>query len=394
MTLTDLVALNPNYTGFDSITWYVGNALQASSFFVTRFGFQVIAYRGPETGSHLISAYVLSNGSAVMLFMAPIRGLGDTKDARASKEDDQLLREIHTHLTKHGDGVKDIAFGVSNVHQVWQYAVANGAKSIQSPRVLVEPDLGEVCCAIIGTYGDTTHSLIDRSRYKGVFQPGFRPVTLSDPVNDILPAVEFIDIDHCVGNQPWGGLETTVKFYEQALDFRRYWTVDDREMCSEYSAMRSVVVASPNEVIKMPLNEPAVGKKKSQIEEFVDYYNGAGCQHIAFSTKDIVETVNHLAKRGVHFLKVPESYYVTLRQRLQGKHAKVAEQLNILQKSNILVDFDEGGYLLQIFAKHVLDRPTVFIEIIQRENFDGFGAGNFKSLFTAFEQEQASRGNL
>ncbi|KAK4862035.1 hypothetical protein LT330_003173 [Penicillium expansum] len=386
--------INPNYTGFDHISWYVGNARQAATYFVVHFGFKVVAYRGPETGSYLTSSYVVSNGNARFLLTAPITGPDNKLEKRASDEDRKLLNEIHAHLRDHGDGVKDIAFQVDDVNGVWEHAVNNGAVSILKPRLLQEGNLGSVLCATIKAYGETAHSLINRSDYKGAFLPGFRPAIDLERLNEHLPKVNLIEIDHCVGNQPWNGLDSTVQYYEDALNFHRYWSVDDKDMCSDYSAMRSVVVASPNEVIKMPMNEPAAGLKKSQIEEFVDYYNGAGCQHIAFRTDNIIEAVESLSQRGMNFLSVPQSYYIGIRERLATKNVKIAEDLKLLEKYNILVDFDEGGYLLQIFTKHVTDRPTIFMEIIQRQNFDGFGAGNFRSLFEAFEREQALRGNL
>ncbi|PYH45181.1 4-hydroxyphenylpyruvate dioxygenase family protein [Aspergillus saccharolyticus JOP 1030-1] len=388
-----LRSINPNYTGYDYVSWYVGNARQAATYFVAHFGFSISAYRGPETGSYLTCSYVVSNGTARFVFTAPIVAADNASENR-SEEDRGLLAEIQAHLNKHGDGVKDIAFQVDDVTGVWEHAVKNGALSLQEPTILKDEIDGEVLRATIKTYGDTAHTLINRSAYRGPFLPGYSAVPGLDRLNDVLPPVNVIEIDHCVGNQPWDGLDTIVKFYEDALNFHRYWTVDDKEMCSEFSAMRSAVVASPNEVIKMPMNEPAVGLKKSQIEEFVDYYNGAGCQHIAFRTHDIISAVENLGKRGVNFLTVPENYYATMKKRLAASNVSIAENIDTLQKYNILIDFDEGGYLLQIFTKHVVDRPTVFIEIIQRENFDGFGAGNFRSLFEAFERDQAARGNL
>ncbi|KAJ9312656.1 hypothetical protein DTO271D3_7047 [Paecilomyces variotii] len=390
--------LGPEYVGFDHITWYVGNARQAASYYIARMGFKQIAYRGPETGSRSIASYVVSNGKATFVLTSPVRAApGIGKDNDVPEAEKGLLKEIHEHLTVHGDGVKDVAFQIQgDVETVWKKAVDNGAVSISSPTTMKgdEHDHGQVVIATIGTYGDTVHSLINRQRYSGPFLPGYRAITADDPVNKYLPKIELIEIDHCVGNQPWAGLDKAVQYYEECLDFHRYWTVDDKNMCTEYSAMRSIVVASPNEVIKMPMNEPAEGKKKSQIEEFVDFYNGSGVQHIAFRTHDIVTAVTHLRERGVSFLDVPEVYYADLRERLAKNDMKLNEDIDILQKLNILVDFDENGYLLQIFAKHVVDRPTVFIEIIQRNNFDGFGAGNFKSLFEAFERDQALRGNL
>ncbi|GKZ90962.1 hypothetical protein AnigIFM59636_003102 [Aspergillus niger] len=384
--------INPSYTGFDHIRWYVGNARQAATYFVAQFGFSIVAYRGPETGSHLSCSYVVTNGNARFVFTAPITSPNNTWDKRASGADRQQLDEIHAHLTKHGDGVKDIAFAVDDVTGVWEHAVQHGAISIQEPKLLKDQS-GEVRSATIQTYGDTAHTLINRSAYQGTFLPGYQAVSGQDRLNDLLPEIDVIEIDHCVGNQGWDGLDSIVN-YEDALNFHRYWTVDDKDMCSEYSAMRSIVMASPNEVIKMPMNEPATGLKKSQIEEFVEYYNGPGCQHIAFRTPNILQAVENLTTRGVTFLSVPETYYANMRTRLASANITLAEDINLLQKYNILIDFDEGGYLLQIFTKHVVDRPTVFLEIIQRENFDGFGAGNFKSLFEEFERDQEMRGNL
>ncbi|OJD14508.1 4-hydroxyphenylpyruvate dioxygenase [Emergomyces pasteurianus Ep9510] len=409
--------LGAEYYGFDHITWYVGNAKQAASYFITRLGFNQIAYRGPETGSRAVASYVVTNGGAIFVLTSPVCGRlaeDQTSKFRITSEEKRLLDEIHDHLEKHGDGVKDVAFRVNaGVQSKWERAVAHGAVSVMKPTIISSEEAGggNIEMAVIKSYGDTTHTLVNRDNFKGCFMPGYVRVEKEDEINELLPAVEFIEIDHCVGNQPWNGLEKAVKFYEDCLNFHRYWTVDDADMCSDYSALRSVVVASPNEVIKMPLNEPAVGKKKSQIEEFVDYYNGSGVQHIAFRTHDIISAVTNLRKRGVQFLSVPAAYYDAMRSRLAAiniantgvnatasDHKKrslvINESIDALQALDILIDFDEQGYLLQIFTKHVLDRPTVFLEVIQRNNFNGFGAGNFKSLFEAFEREQATRGNL
>ncbi|KAI1952417.1 hypothetical protein LOZ12_001927 [Ophidiomyces ophidiicola] len=391
-----VMSLGPGYLGFDHILWYVGNARQAASYYITRFNFNQLAYRGPETGSPHITSYVVGNGEVRFIFTAPVHA-PSVLDNKLSDSERTVLKEIHEHLTKHGDGVKDIAFRVnSDVREIWNKAVKHGAHPIRSPTTIQSkhPFTGQIQLATIGTYGDTTHSIINREKYTGPFLPGYSVVNDQDPINCHLPAIDFIEIDHCVGNQPWGGLEKAVTFYENCLDFHRYWTVDDNAMCSEYSAMRSIVIASPNDIVKMPLNEPAMGKKKSQIEEFVDYYNGSGVQHIAFRTNDIISAVSHLRKRGVQFLSAPDTYYNAMRCRLKDANVVLDESIDLLQKLNILVDFDQGGYLLQIFTKHVLDRPTVFLEVIQRNNFDGFGAGNFKALFEAFEKEQELRGNL
>lgn len=392
--------LGPEFVGFDHIQWYVGNAKQAASYYTTRFGFTLIAYRGPETGSPYLTSYVVANGAAVFILTGPTCAPShpENKVLRDATADDRAaLTAIHEHLTIHGDGISDVAFRVTgNIEEIWKRAIEHGASAKAQPQVVVEGD-GQIITAAIGTYGDTVHSLINRDQYpsSAPFLPGYRSIAAEDedPINQLLPRVAFIEIDHCVGNQPWGGVDKAVRYYEECLDFHRYWTVDDTTMCSDYSAMRSIVVASPNEAIKMPMNEPAAGKKKSQIEEFVDYYHGAGVQHIAFRTEDIVQAVTSLKKRGVQFLRVPKSYYTDLRQRLSHVSWTLEADVDVLERLNVLVDFDERGYLLQIFAKHVGDRPTVFIEVIQRKGFDGFGAGNFKSLFEAFEREQALRGN-
>ncbi|KAJ5102598.1 hypothetical protein N7532_003127 [Penicillium argentinense] len=393
--------LGPEYVGFDHIQWYVGNAKQAASYYITRFDFALIAYRGPETGSLYLASYAIANGRAVFILTSPVCGPSHPENKalqNATAEDRATLSAIHEQLTIHGDGVADVAFEVKgNIGAVWKRAIENGASAISKPRTVASEGGGSITTATIGTYGDTVHSLINRENYpeSAPFLPGFQTVQASegDPINLLLPSVRFLEIDHCVGNQPWGGVDKVVQYYEKCLEFHRYWTVDDKAMCSDYSAMRSIVVASPNETIKMPMNEPAAGKKKSQIEEFVDYYHGSGVQHIAFRTEDIVEAVTHLQKRGVQFLRVPEGYYTDLRQRLSKVSWTLDADVDVLKQLNILVDFDERGYLLQIFAKHVGDRPTVFVEVIQRQGFDGFGAGNFKSLFEAFEREQALRGN-
>ncbi|KAG9856839.1 4-hydroxyphenylpyruvate dioxygenase, partial [Aureobasidium melanogenum] len=284
---------------------------------------------------------------------------------------------------------------VDDVDSIYNAAISAGATSIKAPNTIHEGKLGYVKTATIQTYGQTTHTLIERQNYRGLFFPGFRlEPTTKDPLNLILPPVTLEAIDHCVGNQDWNEMDNVCAYYEKALGFHRFWSVDDKEMCTEFSALKSVVMASPNEVIKMPINEPAEGKKQSQIEEYVDFYGGAGVQHVAFRTTDIVTAIGNLRARGMEFIKVPETYYVAMRKRLEAAGMKLNEDFDVLASLDILIDFDEGGYLLQLFTKHLLDRPTVFIEIIQRNNFDGFGAGNFKSLFEAIEREQELRGNL
>ncbi|KAL9121600.1 MAG: hypothetical protein Q9187_001840 [Circinaria calcarea] len=385
---TDASSSGPGYKGYHHITWYVGNAKQAASYYVTRMGFKVIARRGLETGSRFIASHVISNGGVTFVLTSPIRA-SDFHGENMSSNDERELAEIHSHLSKHGDAVKDVAFEVDDVRAVYGEAVSKGAGSVAGPTIIKDRMDGEVLTATIKTYGDTTHTLVDRSKYNGIFLPGYRAVFERDALSDHFPSIELEAIDHCVGNQDWDQMD-----YEQCLGFHRFWSVDDENMCTEFSALASVVMASPDEVIKMPINEPAAAKKKSQIEEFVDFFDGPGVQHIALRSKDIVATVANLRTRGVEFITVPSTYYDSMRLRLKKTGMTLDEDFDAIQKMNILIDFDEGGYLLQIFTKPLMDRPTVFIEIIQRNNFNGFGVGNFKALFEAIERDQDARGNL
>ncbi|KAL1601563.1 hypothetical protein SLS60_006478 [Paraconiothyrium brasiliense] len=380
------------YRGYHHVHWYVGNAKQAASFYVTRMGFERVAYRGLETGSRSIASHVIRNGNVTFVLTSPLRGL--KQSSRLSEEDAKLLLEIHEHQEKHGDAVKDVAFEVDNLDAIYSSAVSAGAESISAPHTLTDAN-GTVRLATLKTYGDTTHTLIEKSSYSGPFLPGYAPApSASDPLSKFLPPVLLSNIDHCVGNQDWDEMDNICDYYERVLGFHRFWSVDDKDICTEYSALKSVVMSSPNDVVKMPINEPAHGKKQSQIEEYVDFYGGPGVQHIALRTDDIIRDITNLKARGVEFIKVPDTYYAAMRQRLKSKGMRLEEDFDVLQSLDILIDFDEGGYLLQLFTKHLMDRPTVFIEIIQRNNFDGFGAGNFKSLFEAIEREQELRGNL
>ncbi|KXX77665.1 4-hydroxyphenylpyruvate dioxygenase [Madurella mycetomatis] len=388
----------PNFNGYDHVTWWVGNAKQAAGYYNTFFGFKTIAYRGLETGSRYFASYVVVNRDVRFVFTSPIRSEKHLPaDESISPEDRHLLREIHEHLEKHGDAVKDVAFEVDNVDGVYDKAVAEGAESVQPPMTMGDKESGYVRTAVIRTYGDTTHTLVARQNFRGAFLPGFRAVASPRPAAlATLPDVPLARIDHCVGNQDWNEMVSACAFYEQCLSFHRFWSVDDSQICTDFSALSSIVMASPNNVVKMPINEPAPGKKKSQIEEYVQFNSGPGVQHIALLTPDIISAVSALRVRGVEFIAVPKTYYDTMRTRLktERRNWELKEDLDVIERLNILIDYDEQGYLLQLFTKPLMDRPTVFIEIIQRNEFDGFGAGNFKSLFEAIEREQAERGNL
>lgn len=300
---------------------------------------------------------------------------------------------MNEHLVNHGDGAKDVAFTVENATAIFEYSVKKGATAVMKPTEFKDEN-GTVIMATIRTYGDTIHTFVERTNYKGTFLPGFKPHSLTEPFNKIMPKINFNRIDHVVGNQPDNAMEDAVKYYEKILDFHRFWTVDDKMIHTEYSSLRSIVVTDYDENVKMPINEPANGKRKSQIQEYVDYYHGAGVQHIALNTSDIIQTVEALKTRGVDFLSIPDAYYDMLRKNIPSMNIKISEDIDLIQKNKILIDYDDKGYLLQIFTKPVEDRPTLFYEVIQRHNHEGFGAGNFKSLFVSIEQEQALRGNL
>ncbi|KAK9482320.1 Glyoxalase/Bleomycin resistance protein/Dihydroxybiphenyl dioxygenase [Lipomyces starkeyi] len=378
-----------SYRAYHHIKWYVGNAKQAASYYVTRMGFRPIAYKGLETGSRAIVSHVIANGRVTFEFVSVLKNRGN------DREEGILIQEINQHLADHGDAVKDVAFEVDDIYAVWNYISKHGAKLISPPTELSD-EYGTVIIAKIATYGDTTHSLIQCAGYTGAFLPGYSTTVYSstDPVEMLLPSINLANIDHCVGNQDWNQMEDICEYYENALGFHRFWSVDDKDIFTAFSALKSIVMASPNDIIKMPINEPAIGKKKSQIEEFIEFYGGAGVQHIALRTQNIIETITNMKARGVEFISVPSTYYGQMRIRLSNSSTKINEDFTMLEKLNILIDFDESGYLLQLFTKPLMDRPTAFIEIIQRNNFEGFGAGNFKSLFESIELEQAKRGNL
>jgi len=373
-----------SYEGFDHIHWWVGNAKQAADWYVARFGFTRVAYKGLETGCRNYASHVVRQGTIFFVFSTPLLATSTP----------ELGQDMNAALVAHGDGVKDVAFAVDDARSIFAEAVARGAEVVREPTEETD-EFGTVVYASVKTYGDTVHSFVQRGSYSGPFLPGYRAVTAVDPLSSVTPPVGLELVDHVVGNMPDLGMEPAVAWYERVLKFHRFWSADDSVIHTEYSALRSVVVADESERVKMPINEPATGKKgKSQIQEYVDYYSGSGVQHIALKTTDIITSITYLRARGVDFLRVPDTYYESLRARLAVSPVAVKEDLDKLQALNILVDFDERGYLLQLFTKPLMDRPTVFIEIIQREGNSGFGAGNFKSLFESIEREQALRGNL
>jgi len=366
------------FHGFHHLHFYVGNAFQAASYYTSRFGFKKLAYRGLETGNKEVVTHVIQQDKIIFAFSSPLQPNNV---------------DINAHIAKHGDGVHDVAFEVEDCRKIYDAAIANGAKSAMEPREETDEN-GTVVLAAIHTYGDTIHTLIQKKDYKGPFLPGYRDVTQEDPINAFLPPVNINFIVHIVGNQSWDQMHPVEQFYIEKLGFHRFWSVDDKQIHTEYSALRSVVMIDEDHKITMPINEPAKGKKKSQIEEYVDFYGGAGVQHIALHTDDILNTVAALKARGVRFLTVPPVYYSDLRKRLERSSVQVKEDLDTIQNLDILLDFDEEGYLLQIFTKPLEDRPTLFIEIIQRRNNNGFGVGNFKALFEAIERDQELRGTL
>jgi len=355
--------------GTDYIEFYVGNAKQAAQFYQSAFGFQMVAYRGPETGVRDRASYLLTQDKIRFVLTSPLGPDG----------------EIADHVRKHGDGVRDIALWVDDARDAFAKAVERGAASAYAPRV-EKDDAGEVVTAGIRIYGDTIHSLVERKNYRGAFFPGFQP---REPRYRAKPT-GLLHVDHCVGNVELGKMNEWVGFYERVMGFKNLVSFDDEDISTEYSSLMSKVMANGNERIKFPINEPAKGKKKSQIDEYLEFYGGPGVQHLALATDDIIETVRALRDRGIEFLQAPSTYYDTLQKRV----GTIDEPLDQLRDLGILVDRDPDGYLLQIFTKPVQDRPTLFYEIIERKGARSFGKGNFKALFEAIEREQELRGNL
>lgn len=355
--------------GTDYVEFYVANAKQASYYYQTAFGFECVAYRGPETGSSDAITYVLQQGKVRFLITSSLNPES----------------EVAKHVALHGDGVKVLALWVDDAEYSFKTALERGAKEAIGLQKTSD-DNGEIVTASIHTYGDTIHTFVERKNYKGVFMPGFEPKTTTVPVKSV--GLQYVD--HCVGNVELGGMNKWVQFYQDVMGFKLLITFDDKDISTKYTALMSKVVSNGNGYVKFPINEPAQGLKKSQIEEYLDYYKSAGVQHIAIATNNIIETVDQLRKNGVEFLQVPDTYYDTVMDRV----GSIQESLVELKRLNILIDRDEEGYLLQIFTKPVQDRPTVFYEIIQRRGAKSFGKGNFKALFEAIERDQELRGTL
>lgn len=356
--------------GTDYIEFYVGNAKQAAHYYKTAFGFQSLAYAGPETGVRDRASYVLQQGKIRLILTT------------ALKSDSPIAEHVKTH----GDGVKVLALWVDDAYDAFEQTTKRGAKPYLAPQTLTD-EHGEVKMSGIYTYGETIHMFVERKNYVGTFMPGYREWKSEYNPND----AGLLYIDHCVGNVGWNRMNETVKWYEEVMGFVNILSFDDKQINTEYSALMSKVMSNGNGFSKFPINEPAEGKKKSQIEEYLEFYEGEGVQHIAVATKDIVKTVTELKARGVEFLSAPpEAYYEMMPNRV----GEIDEEIELLKSLGILVDCDEEGYLLQIFTKPVEDRPTLFFEIIQRKGAQSFGAGNFKALFESLEREQELRGNL
>jgi 4-hydroxyphenylpyruvate dioxygenase len=355
--------------GTDYVELYVGNAKQAAHYYKTAFGFQSLAYAGPETGVRDHVSYAIRQNKLTFVLTTPLRSGNPMAD----------------HIYKHGDGVKVLALTVEDATKAWKETTFRGARSYMEPIQLRDAD-GEVILSGIYTYGETVHVFVERTNYNGSFLPGYRQWK----TNYNPPGTGLLYVDHCVGNVGWNQMNKWVQFYEVVMGFRNILTFDDKDISTEYSALMSKVMSNGNGFVKFPINEPAEGKKKSQVEEYLEYYDGEGCQHVALATNNIIDTVTDMQNRGIEFLQVPGTYYDDLQQRV----GKIDENIEPLKNLGILVDRDHEGYLLQIFTKPVEDRPTLFFEIIQRKGAKSFGKGNFKALFEAIEKEQELRGNL
>jgi 4-hydroxyphenylpyruvate dioxygenase len=362
----DFLPLN----GTDYVEFYVGNAKQAGYFYRAGFGMRLVAYRGPETGTRSQASWVVEQDKIRFVLTTAL----------------EPEHPIAEHVRQHGDGVRDIALWVDDAEAAFRETTRRGARGVRKPEILND-EHGRVRVSAIAAYGDTIHSFIERRDYRGPFLPGFIALDQPDPV---ARPVGLKYIDHMVGNVGWGQMNTWVDFYRDVMGFRLYQHFDDKDISTEYSALMSKVMSNGNERVKFPINEPAVGKRKSQIEEYLDFYKGAGVQHIAMATDNIIDTVSRLRDQGIEFLRVPATYYDELTRRT----GPIDEPVERLRELGILVDRDDEGYMLQIFSRPVEDRPTLFYEVIQRKGSRSFGKGNFKALFEALEREQARRGNL
>jgi 4-hydroxyphenylpyruvate dioxygenase len=351
----------------DHLEFWVGTARQAAFFYQHAFGLAITAYAGLETGVRDRASYVLQQGRVRFVLTTPLAPDGPMAD----------------HIRLHGDGVRDIALEVEDVDRAYKETTKRGARGVQEPTT-VKDDKGEIRRAAVATYGDTIHSFIDRSQYRGDFMPGYRAT------GEMPKPGPLLYVDHVVGNVALGDMNKFVAYYRDVMGFAQFQHFDDKDISTEYSALMSKVMADGSGKVKFPINEPAAGKRKSQIDEYLEYYRGPGVQHIALATSDIINTVSRLQTSGIQFVNVPPSYY----EMLEGRVGKIDEDKHALEKLGILVDRDEEGYLLQIFSRAVEDRPTVFFEVIERKGSRGFGKGNFKALFEAIEREQALRGNL
>ena len=351
----------------DHLELWVGNARQAAFFYQHAFGLTITAYAGLETGVRDRASYVLQQGKVRFVLTTPLGPEGAMAE----------------HVHKHGDGVRDIALEVEDVDRAYKETTKRGARGVEAPTT-VRDDSGEIRRASVATYGDTIHSFVDRSKYRGIFLPGYRAT------GELPKPGPLLYVDHVVGNVALGDMNKFVAYYRDVMGFAQFQHFDDKDISTEYSALMSKVMADGSGKVKFPINEPAAGKKKSQIDEYLEYYRGPGVQHIALATSDIINTVSRLKESGIPFVSVPPSYY----EMLEGRVGKIDEDKQELKKLAILVDRDDEGYLLQIFTRAVEDRPTVFFEVIERKGSRGFGKGNFKALFEAIEREQALRGNL
>ncbi|MBT6163276.1 MAG: 4-hydroxyphenylpyruvate dioxygenase [Crocinitomicaceae bacterium] len=355
--------------GTDHIELYCGNAKQSAYYYMMAWGFEPVAYSGLETGRNDAVSYVLRQDKITLVLTSPLSADGPIND----------------HINRHGDGVKTVALWVDDAEKSWKETTSRGAVSVFEPETREDAD-GHVVLSAIETYGDTVHVFVERRNYTGLFLPGYQPWSLATEVKPL--GLKYVD--HMVGNVGWGEMNTWVDFYARVMGFAQLISFDDKDISTEYTALMSKVMSNGNGRIKFPINEPAEGRKKSQIEEYIDFYNGSGVQHIAVATSNIIETVTELRDRGIEFLRVPNSYYDTVLDRV----GSIDEDLAPLKELGILIDRDDEGYLLQIFTKPVVDRPTMFFEIIQRKGAKSFGKGNFKALFEAIEREQETRGTL